>query len=34
VPDWLAEPAEVDDGAVQRATALTNRMLAYLTAAG
>jgi DICT domain-containing protein len=33
VPDWLAEPAEVDDGAVQRATALTNRMLAYVTAA-
>jgi MerR family transcriptional regulator, light-induced transcriptional regulator len=33
VPAWLAEPAEPDDGAVQRATALTNRMLAYLTAA-
>jgi DICT domain-containing protein len=33
VPDWLAEPAEVDDRAVERATALTNRMLAYVTAA-
>jgi MerR family transcriptional regulator, light-induced transcriptional regulator len=32
VPDWLAEPAELDDRAVQRATALTNRMLAYVTA--
>jgi MerR family transcriptional regulator, light-induced transcriptional regulator len=34
VPAWLAEPAEPDDDAVQRATALTNRMLAYVTAAG
>lgn len=34
VPAWLAEPAAVDEGAVQRATALTNRMLAYVTAAG
>jgi MerR family transcriptional regulator, light-induced transcriptional regulator len=33
VPAWLAEPASVDDGAVQRATALTNRMLAYVAAA-
>jgi MerR family transcriptional regulator, light-induced transcriptional regulator len=33
VPDWLAEPAEPDDDAVQRATALTNRMVAYITAA-
>ena len=33
IPAWLAEPAEADDGAVQRATALTNRMLAYITAA-
>jgi MerR family transcriptional regulator, light-induced transcriptional regulator len=32
VPAWLADPAEADDGAVQRATALTNRMLAYVTA--
>ena len=34
VPAWLAEPAEPDDDAVQRATSLTNRMLAYVTAAG
>ena len=34
IPAWLAEPAEADDGAVERATALTNRMLAYVTAAG
>ena len=34
VPGWLQEPAESDDGAVERATAITNRMLAYLTAAG
>lgn len=33
VPAWLAEPAAVDDGAVQRATAVANRMLAYVTAA-
>ena len=33
VPAWLAEPADIDDGAVQRATALTNRMLAYVKAA-
>lgn len=33
VPAWLSEPAEADDGAVERATALTNRMLAYVTAA-
>jgi hypothetical protein len=33
IPAWLAEPAEADDGAVERATALTNRMLAYITAA-
>jgi hypothetical protein len=33
VPAWLAEPAEPDDDAVQRATTLTNRMLAYITAA-
>jgi MerR family transcriptional regulator, light-induced transcriptional regulator len=33
IPAWLAEPAEPDDGAVGRATALTNRMLAYITAA-
>jgi hypothetical protein len=33
VPAWLAEPPDLDDGAVQRATALTNRMLAYVTAA-
>jgi MerR family transcriptional regulator, light-induced transcriptional regulator len=33
VPDWLSEPAEPDAGAVERATALTNRMLAYVTAA-
>ncbi len=33
VPAWLSEPAELDDSAVQRATALTNRMLAYVTAA-
>src|SRR5919106_15913 len=33
VPDWLSEPPEADDNAVQRATALTNRMLAYVTAA-
>jgi DICT domain-containing protein len=33
VPAWLTEPPETDDGAVERATALTNRMLAYLTAA-
>jgi DICT domain-containing protein len=33
VPSWLSETPETDDGAVQRATALTNRMLAYVTAA-
>jgi DICT domain-containing protein len=33
VPAWLAEPPVADDGAVQRATALTNRMLAYVAAA-
>jgi DICT domain-containing protein len=33
VPEWLSEPPEADDDAVQRATALTNRMLAYVTAA-
>jgi DICT domain-containing protein len=33
VPAWLAEPPQPDDGAVQRATALTNRMLAYVSAA-
>jgi DNA-binding transcriptional MerR regulator len=33
VPAWLGEPAQVDDGALHRATALTNRMLAYMTAA-
>ena len=33
VPAWLAEPAPRDDGAVERATALTNRMLAYVSAA-
>jgi MerR family transcriptional regulator, light-induced transcriptional regulator len=33
VPDWLGEPAQVDVAAVQRATAVTNRMLAYVTAA-
>jgi DICT domain-containing protein len=34
VPDWLYEPAQNDEGAIERATAVTNRMLAYLTAAG
>jgi DICT domain-containing protein len=34
VPGWLYEPAESDEGAVERATAITNRMLAYLTATG
>jgi len=34
VPAWLYEPAMGDEGAVERATAITNRMLAYLTAAG
>jgi MerR family transcriptional regulator, light-induced transcriptional regulator len=34
VPEWLSETPETDDGAVQRATSLTNRMLAYVTAAG
>ncbi len=33
VPAWLGEPAEADDGAVARATALTNRMVAYMSAA-
>jgi MerR family transcriptional regulator, light-induced transcriptional regulator len=33
VPSWLAEAPETDDVAVQRATSITNRMLAYLTAA-
>jgi MerR family transcriptional regulator, light-induced transcriptional regulator len=33
IPGWLAEPAEPDEGAVGRATALTNRMLAYVSAA-
>jgi MerR family transcriptional regulator, light-induced transcriptional regulator len=32
VPAWLAEPAEPDDDAVQRATTLTNRMVAYMSA--
>ena len=33
IPAWLSEPPETDDGAVERATALTNRMLAYVSAA-
>jgi MerR family transcriptional regulator, light-induced transcriptional regulator len=33
VPSWLSEAPETDDRAVERATALTNRMLAYVTAA-
>jgi DICT domain-containing protein len=33
VPAWLSEPAESDERAVERATALTNRMLAYVAAA-
>jgi MerR family transcriptional regulator, light-induced transcriptional regulator len=33
VPAWLSEPPETDDGQVERATALTNRMLAYVSAA-
>ena len=33
VPSWLSETAETDDRAVERATALTNRMLAYVSAA-
>jgi DICT domain-containing protein len=33
VPDWLAGPAEPDDAAVTRATALTNRIVAYVAAA-
>lgn len=33
IPAWLSEAPETDDGAVERATALTNRMLAYITAA-
>jgi DICT domain-containing protein len=33
IPAWLSEPPETDDVAVERATAITNRMLAYITAA-
>jgi DICT domain-containing protein len=33
VPAWLSEPPEADDGAVERATALTNRMVAYMAGA-
>lgn len=34
VPDWLSQPAAADGSAVERVTALTNRMLAYVAAAG
>jgi DICT domain-containing protein len=33
VPTWIAEPAGPDASTLTRATALTNRMLAYVTAA-
>jgi len=33
VPGWLSEPPATEPGAIERATALTNRMLAYVTAA-
>lgn len=32
VPDWLWQPAEADGSTLERATALTNRMLAYVSA--
>ena len=34
VPDWLWQPAEADTTAMERATALTNRIVAYVSAAG
>jgi DICT domain-containing protein/predicted DNA-binding transcriptional regulator AlpA len=34
IPKWLDEPAEADSSTLERATALTNRMLAYVSAAG
>ena len=33
VPEWLSQPAAADASAVERVTALTNRMLAYVSAA-
>lgn len=33
VPAWITEPPEMDNSAVERATALTNRMVAYVSAA-
>jgi hypothetical protein len=34
VPEWISQPAAADASAVERVTALTNRMLAYVSAAG
>jgi len=34
VPDWLWQQPEPDNSTLERATALTNRMLAYVSAAG
>jgi DICT domain-containing protein/predicted DNA-binding transcriptional regulator AlpA len=34
IPKWLEQPTEVDSSTLERATALTNRMLAYVSAAG
>ena len=33
-PERFSEPPVLDAGAVERATAITNRMLAYVAAAG
>lgn len=33
VPEWLWQPPESDSSAMERATAVTNRMLAYISAA-
>jgi DICT domain-containing protein/predicted DNA-binding transcriptional regulator AlpA len=33
IPDWLEQPPEADGSTMERVTALTNRMLAYVSAA-
>ena len=33
IPDWLEQPPEADSSTIERAVALTNRMLAYVSAA-
>jgi DICT domain-containing protein/predicted DNA-binding transcriptional regulator AlpA len=33
IPNWLEQPPEADSSTIERATALTNRMMAYVSAA-